>query len=385
MIRVGFLLNVTPNWMGGLNYMKNLLYAINTLKDKEIVPIMFVSKNMNPKLKEEFGELATMVEVSFMTPKSLTWWLWKITRKLFHSDFMVEIYTRKYKIDIYSHSGLIGLKKTKSINWITDFQHIHLPEMFSEKEINSRNKWFIRYSKKSDAIILSSNDALNDYLKFTNDTSNKAKVLHFVSQTGEYLPYSMTEFNKLKNEFNLPDDFFFIPNQFWKHKNHIVIFKALVLLKKKGINITVVCSGNMNDYRNKDYFNQVKQYITDHEIDVRLLGLIAYDKMFRLMKYSIAVINPSLFEGWSSTVEECKSLGKNMILSNIAVHKEQNPPNSFYFEPNNEDELADILLNNFQNRNSIMKLYNENEYTENIKIRTLDFASKYKSIVMECF
>ena len=42
------------------------------------------------------------------------------------------------------------------------------------------------------------------------------------------------------------------------------------------------------------------------------------------------MINPSLFEGWSSTVEECKSVGKNMILSDLNVHKEQYPTQTFF-------------------------------------------------------
>lgn len=44
-----------------------------------------------------------------------------------------------------------------------------------------------------------------------------------------------------------------------------------------------------------------------------------------LMKHAIAIINPSLFEGGSTTVEEAKSLLKVIILSGIPVHREQNP------------------------------------------------------------
>ena len=43
------------------------------------------------------------------------------------------------------------------------------------------------------------------------------------------------------------------------------------------------------------------------------------------MFHSVAVINPSEFEGRSSTVEQAKSLGKQVILSNIKIHKEQKP------------------------------------------------------------
>ncbi len=41
------------------------------------------------------------------------------------------------------------------------------------------------------------------------------------------------------------------------------------------------------------------------------------------MLCSTALINPSQFEGWSTTVEEAKSLGVKMLLSDLEVHKEQ--------------------------------------------------------------
>jgi glycosyltransferase involved in cell wall biosynthesis len=54
----------------------------------------------------------------------------------------------------------------------------------------------------------------------------------------------------------------------------------------------------------------------------------------------VALINPSLFEGWSTTVEEAKSLGKRIILSNIRVHLEQNPPGGLFFDPNDPNDLS---------------------------------------------
>ena len=36
-----------------------------------------------------------------------------------------------------SHNKLFKFKNIKTINWIPDFQHIHLPQMFSKKEISA--------------------------------------------------------------------------------------------------------------------------------------------------------------------------------------------------------------------------------------------------------
>lgn len=363
--------------------MKNLLYAINTLEDSQIETIVFVPTDVSKTLADEFRSLTKVVEVSFMTRKSLTWIIWRGFRKLFESDFMVEIFLRKYKIDIFSHSNLIGLKKSKSVNWIPDFQHMRLPVMFQADDIRIRTSEFSKMSRKSDGVILSSFDALKDYRLFTGDTSGKVRVLQFVSQPGRYRDNSPEELNAVRTKYNIEHDYFLIPNHFWKHKNHMVVFSAMAILRKKGLSPVMVCTGLVDDYRHPEYIDQTKQYITENKIDVRLLGLISYDELIILLKNAIAVINPSLFEGWSTTVEECKSLGKNMILSDIGVHREQNPPDSYFFNPENSEELASILELHIQSREKFMKIHNQQEYTEYQSRRTKEFAENFESIIMD--
>ena len=62
------------------------------------------------------------------------------------------------------------------------------------------------------------------------------------------------------------------------------------------------------------------------------------------MRRSLAVIQPSLFEGWSSVVEESRMLGKTIILSDLAVHYEQAPDFAVYFDRNNAKDLAEKIL-----------------------------------------
>jgi glycosyltransferase involved in cell wall biosynthesis len=63
----------------------------------------------------------------------------------------------------------------------------------------------------------------------------------------------------------------------------------------------------------------------------------------QLMRRSLGVIQPSLFEGWNTVVEEARCLAKPIILSDIAVHREQNPPQSIFFPPNSPETLEGIL------------------------------------------
>jgi hypothetical protein len=60
------------------------------------------------------------------------------------------------------------------------------------------------------------------------------------------------------------------------------------------------------------------------------------------------LIQPSLFEGWSTVIEEARCMGKPMILSDFPVHLEQNPPKSKYFEKMSSKSLAPIMAEYWQ-------------------------------------
>ncbi len=381
-VRVGFLGNVSKEWMGGVNYLKNLLYAISILPNGQIKPIVFVGKNTDAQIKKMFSQYAEVIETSVLERKSIAWFLWRTVKRLFKTDIVLEFILKKYKINVFSHANIIGLYGIKTLSWIPDFQHIHLPQMFSSEEILHRNESFKRIISKSDTVVLSSYDALNDFKKFAPDFVDKAVVLQFVAQPNRGLfENDAKKESDILNKHSIFGKFFYLPNQFWQHKNHKVVFEALAILKSKNINIPVVCSGYMNDYRNINYIEELNDFVCAHQLDVKFLGLIDYDDVVVLMKRSVAVINPSLFEGWSSTVEECKSIGKNMILSDIPVHREQNPPCSIFFDPNCAGLLSEILLSRWLD-DEIAQERETQKLIERLENRTVEFGKKYESIIL---
>ncbi|OSQ24984.1 hypothetical protein CCON61_04820 [Campylobacter concisus] len=376
MIKVGFIGSVSKEWMGELNYFKNLLFAINSIEKKELEVFVFVGKKIDIETKRMFQEYATVIEDSVFDRKSIKWFLSKIEQKIFKTNILLENILKKHNIQILSHAAITNLKNVKTINWIPDFQHIHLPQMFSEKEIQNRNNNFLKLIRDSDLIVLSSFDALKDMKKFAPNYKDKARVLQFVSQpNSRYFELDEHDKSLLLQNYEIKDDFFYIPNQFWKHKNHMMIFEAISELKKDGIEINIVCTGYLGDYRNKTYIDDAREFIKSNNLEdnIKLLGLVDYEDVFALIKFSKAVINPSLFEGWSSTVEECKSVGKNMILSNLDVHKEQYP-NAVFFKRDSIESLKEVL--------KFYKIENKSN-VEPLEARTKKFANIYSSICRE--
>ncbi len=83
-------------------------------------------------------------------------------------------------------------------------------------------------------------------------------------------------------------------------------------------------------------------YVSECDVQdcFRVLGKIPFDHLVGLMQHATAFINPSFFEGWSTSVEEAKSMGKQIVLSDIPVHREQAPPGGFFFSPEDPEALV---------------------------------------------
>ncbi len=110
----------------------------------------------------------------------------------------------------------------------------------------------------------------------------------------------------MADKYNIQRAYFFCPNQFWAHKNHLTVLKAIRHLKNNGHkDVLVVFSGKEFDHRNPEFIVGIKAYISEHKLEenIRLLGFIDREDQLQLMNNAISVIQPSLFEGWSTEVK----------------------------------------------------------------------------------
>jgi glycosyltransferase involved in cell wall biosynthesis len=381
-IRVGFVLEQV-GWLGGVNYFRNLFLALQSLPDAKIKPVVFTGMRSDVSA---FEGLVTIIRSPVFDRFTFPWLIRKIlVEMLRHRDYQLYWLMRSQRIDLLSHSDRFWNNcSIPSLEWIPDFQHLHLPEFFSREELLQRNIEFMRMIRESDAMLLSSQDALDDLNRFCPDNSTPTHILRFVSCIQPNL-VELSNRADLVARYNLDRPWFYIPNQFWAHKNHVVVIEALHYLKNKGINPLVIATGRTNDHRNTDYFpsliNRVKMYnLYDN---FRILGVVPYADVIGLMRYSLAIINPSLFEGWSTSVEESKAMGKALILSDIAVHREQNPTRGNYFDANDPIALANNMMATMQQHNEDEdSLWQEKAKTEQ-KINMETFAKQYEKIVLQ--
>lgn len=344
-----FLANSYGTYMGGIYYIKNMVYALSNCDDSQNRFHIYILAAED--CANEYKHLLSKSNVSLLIyenkgikriVRELRNFYYRRINKKTINEYLDFSLVKKLQIDkIYPLYEDFRVRE-KGVIWIPDFQYLHYPQFFGGKEICDKMKANQRKMiKDSSAVVLSSYDCYNDFLRQFNDLKEKAIVVPFVSE----LECEKKDDRSLE-EYELPDRFFIVSNQFYEHKNHITVFRALAELAKKNRNdIKVVFTGQLEDYRNPQYISELKKIIRECGIEqnIQILGLIPRQDQLSMIRKSVAVIQPSLFEGWSTIVEDAKSMHKDIILSNIDVHIEQNVENGMYFEKENFVELAEIM------------------------------------------
>ncbi len=225
------------------------------------------------------------------------------------------------------------------IAWIPDLQHKALPGFFPMYTRWKRDMMYWHMLRSADITVVSSCDAEQAVHTHFSGIRSDIAVVPFRSSVSINQEADAADVQRL---YGLPDRFLLLSNQWWAHKNHRMVFAALRLLRDQGVHPVVVCTGDTSDYRSPATVAAALQEAEEFRStgQVFVLGSIERQHQLQLMRRCIAVLQPSLFEGWNTSVEEARFLGKSIILSDIAVHREQDPPDAVFFDPSDAHALA---------------------------------------------
>lgn len=268
------------------------------------------------------------------------------------------------------------------LSWIPDLQHAVLPEFFSPEEIEVRDRKYGIAAKASDAVILSSEAARDDFLQRYGTPSGRLEVLRFFTLPEE--AWFQGDPVAVRKRLGIPDDYLMVCNQFWAHKNHQLVIRALSALKERGIAPFVVFTGSLAENRRGGIVDGVLQGLCEAGLwdQCRVLGQLDRVDQIQLVRGARAVVQPSLFEGWSTVLEDCRTLGKRVIASDLKVHREQDLPGATYFNPASPaalaDEIASVLCEPVET-----SLSREGATRAEAGARTLDFGRQFLRLARE--
>lgn len=355
-MRIGIILTGDYGWAGGVYYSLNIIKLLSRIASgKQLTVVAIVNAATPPEVLADLPK--EHVEISYLDHKSF---LYRLYYKLAGNRFAADI--NALKLDVLY--PLIACEPAhvklncKVLYWLYDFQHKFLPELFSQEELKKRDLTFQNIASFAKDIVFSSQDSKSHFDQFYKESKATRHVYQFVSLL-EQQPV------QLKQAADIPKDYFIVCNQFWPHKNHLTVFKALALLRKQDRDIHIVLTGKYDDARNKNYVDELKTFINSHQLQscITLTGFISREEQIQLIKNARAIIQPSFFEGWSTVIEDAKALNKFMVVSDIRVNREQITKNAWFFTPSDEEQLAQQILEISGRTEQPLPL----DYSENIR------------------
>ena len=239
----------------------------------------------------------------------------------------------------------MGSPSLHTVGWIPDFQHLHLGKLYSEEQKQLLNRAFQKLARRSARMLFSSQDCRRDFVEHFPAFAAKARVASFPSLLAFEPPVGSPLY--VREKYHLPERFLLVINQFWRHKNHRIVPEALAILRARGLTVPVVMAGLPADYRdqNNDALSETMQAAVCGNVwsQCLILGKVPREDLVALLRTAAAVIQPSRFEGWNTTLQDAKAIGCPVIVSDLAVHREQCPKALGFFSPDDAGALADVI------------------------------------------
>jgi glycosyltransferase involved in cell wall biosynthesis len=369
------------SWLGGVTAIANLLHALWMLDDRRIEPVLIAALGTPDSLLEGMPPIQVLRTRLLDKASSLNR-IGRLSRRVIGRNLPFELWLKKNRIDVFSHCSPLGRRASvPTVGHIADFGYKYFRDLYPSNVFANKDNGMSRVCNEYDMLLLSSQAAEADYRRFFPAATARSAVLNIVPSS---VPATQSSVEDLLGRYAIPPRYFYSPNQFWVHKNHLAVVEALAITKAAGHDIHMVCTGNLRDSRKLDHFEAVMQRAKNRGVldQFHVLGIVPYADVIDLMRHSIAVVSASLFEGWGISVTEAKILGKAVVLSDIPVFREQNPEHAAFFNPAVPDELAQRLI-------AAADDYREDQDRENQAVASArhprwvrDYAGGFEDIVL---
>lgn len=405
-MRIGIYLAGESPSGGGHQYSLTLIESLGIMKNSNDEYVI-VKASEKLKLPENITDSFAVVNVPedsafYKTLKYLTEVLISLINKILPSKVkIIKKYKLKYdkklhdffvknKVELMIYPTTVTVSFEAAIPYIVvihDIQHRlqpEFPEVGSKEEWNFREYVFQNSANNALNILVDSNTDKEDIINAYNVEAKKIKVVPLVATPMYNAEIPPEKKESVKKQYGLPDDYLFYPAQFFPHKNHISIIRALDLLKgEHNLEIPVVFVGSKKEQWGE--FDRVFQLVSNLKLDrqVFYLGYVASESIPILYSMAKALVMPTFFGPTNIPPLEAFATGCPVITSNIRGIKEQIGNAGLLIDPKNPAELANAIYTIWTDNELRMQLI-EKGYNK-IKGWTIeDFSEELGSIIDDC-
>lgn len=235
--------------------------------------------------------------------------------------------------------------QTKSIVTIHDLIFLRYPKLYSAIDrFTYRQKW-THACQKADKVIAISEQTKSDIIEFLGIEASKIEVVYQSCHPSFYdyddaifLQHGLFKQDNIEVPYNLPEEYILYVGSIIERKNLLTVAKALYILKGS-LNPHLVVIGNGGEYKQK-----VVSYLQEHNLQasVTFLNNIPNDQLPNIYRKALAMVYPSIFEGFGIPIIESLFSRTPVITSanDCSCFREAAGEGAIYVNPLDAEELA---------------------------------------------
>jgi glycosyltransferase involved in cell wall biosynthesis len=249
-----------------------------------------------------------------------------------------------------------------TVSVIYDLQYADYPQYFEEPDRSQRHQNFTQACCRADRLVCISDFVRRRVLEESGLPEERVATVHI--QLAHRLPAPAPEVSAsvLARLQLTPGRYFLYPANFWKHKNHEMLFVAMGLFttRLRHSELKLVCTGAPGERR--DFLQSAAERMGLRD-RVFLPGYLSESDFSALMHGCLALIYPSLYEGFGMPVIEAQAIGKPVLCGNLASLPEVAGEAALIFDPKLPESIVaamqriesdltvrqDLIRNGFEN------------------------------------
>jgi glycosyltransferase involved in cell wall biosynthesis/ribosomal protein S18 acetylase RimI-like enzyme len=360
-MRVGILSSGLVHWAGGLDFLCGLINSLLAAPSAEKAELIVLLPTLPPRFwsKAGFKELEGRIQRLFRRragakPPGLE----AVRERL--AAFGDRIRIHEIRSDAAAHADACRELKIDAVfptmrpadfgagcgmvGYLYDFQHRHLPGLFSAIERARRDRRFRDLVTNVPAVIVNARCVAKDIRTFIPEATAQVFALPFApAARPEWLP----RLEGKAAHYGLSGPYFIVCNQFWEHKDHRTAFRAFARIAASHPTVKLVCTGSTADSRSPGYFPSLEAELRQQGLEARvaILGLIPKRDQIELLKGAVALIQPTLFEGGPGGGAAYDAIGLDVpvIASDIPVNLEIDCGQVAFFPAGDAEALAVLM------------------------------------------
>ena len=239
----------------------------------------------------------------------------------------------------YIHPEMIAFP---GILTIQDLQHLHYPEFFSKEDWDNREHLYRESAARAMHIICSSEFTRRDVNERFGVPLEKMTTIWNIPSDAVWREIPSVKRRALLDAMGVKDRFLFYPAHCWPHKNHARLVEAIgSIAGELPGDMTVVLTGGPFPPE-----HPAAALMRERRLGSRVVHL-GYRSPFEvraLFQDCVALVFPSLFEGFGMPVAEAIIAGKPVACSNVTSLPEIGGDAAVMFDPLDVEAMAARIL-----------------------------------------